>query len=98
MEVLILFMNTYILNRILPEWMRFHQESIFQNEVHLAISFSFLKKSIKIFQGADYVEETMYLTLGDLALIIRKIHSSRRGWWCSLYFLLSLPEYRKENI
>lgn len=31
-----LFMNTYILNRILPELMSFHQEIIFQNEIHLA--------------------------------------------------------------
>lgn len=46
-------------------------------------------------QEAECAEEAAYLRLSDLALFIRKMNSGRGGWWCSWYFLLSLPEYEK---
>lgn len=48
MEILTLFMNIYILNRVLPALISFHQEIIFQSEIHLATFISLIHKMVNI--------------------------------------------------
>ena len=47
-EILTLLMNIYILNRVLPALISFHQEIIFQDEIHLATFISFIHKMMNI--------------------------------------------------